>query len=70
MRRVAVGYYHPISNTGEWNNCFIKNNQKMLDLVDFILQERPEDDLLVGHDIMANIQWPLSQSKFWNYLIQ
>ena len=33
---------------GEWNNCFIKNNQEMLlDFADFALQEQPEDYLMV-----------------------
>ena len=33
---LIVGYNHLISNKGEWNNCFIKNNQVvLLDLVNF-----------------------------------
>ena len=33
----------------EWNNCFIKNNQEiLLDLADFALQEQPEDNLMVA----------------------
>ena len=44
-----VGYNHLISNKGEWNNCFIKNNQEiLLDLADFPLQEQPEDHLMVA----------------------
>ena len=44
-----VGYNHLISNKREWNNCFIKNNQEIfLDLVDFALQERAEDNLMVA----------------------
>ena len=32
----------------EWNNYFIKNNQEiLLDLADFNLQEQPEDNLMV-----------------------
>ena len=42
-----VGYNHLISNKPEQNNCFIKNNQEiMLDLADFALQEQPEDNLI------------------------
>ena len=57
MRR--VGYNHLISNKREWNNCFIKNNQELLqlDLADFALKEQPEDSLMVaflGHGIMAH----------------
>ena len=34
-------------NKREWNNCFIKNYQEiLLDVVDFALQERPEDNFL------------------------
>ena len=41
-------YNHLISNKREWNNCFIKNNQEiMLDLADFALQEHQEDNLMV-----------------------
>ena len=41
-----------ISKDCEWNNCFIKNHQEMwLDLADFVLQERPEGDL------MADMSW-------------
>ena len=44
-----VGYNHLISNKCEWNNCFIKNNQKMLlDHTDFALQELAEDNLMVA----------------------
>ena len=33
----------------EWNTCVIKNNQGiLLDLVDFALQEQPEDNLMVA----------------------
>ena len=40
---------HTISNKCEWNNCFIKNNQEILqDLSDFALQEQPEDNLMVS----------------------
>ena len=43
-----VGNNHLISNKREWNNCFIKNNQEILqDLADFALQEQPEDNLVV-----------------------
>ena len=44
-----VGYNHLISNKREWNNCFIKNNQEiLLDLNDFALQEQLEDNLMVA----------------------
>ena len=36
------GYNHLLSNKREWNNCLIKNNQEiLLDLADFALQEQP-----------------------------
>ena len=69
-----VGYNHLISNKREWNNCFIKNNQEiLLDLDDFALQEQQEDNLMapvLEHGIMAHIPWPLSQSNPWNCIIQ
>ena len=38
-----------MSNKREWNNCFVKNNQEiLLDLADFALQEQPEDNLMVA----------------------
>ena len=44
-----VGYNHLISNKREWNNCFVKNNQEiLLDLADFALQEQTEDNLIVS----------------------
>ena len=44
-----VGYNHLISNKREWNNCFIKNNQEiLLALADFALQEQTEDNLMVA----------------------
>ena len=50
MRR--VGYSHLISIKRKWNNCFIKNNQEILvDLTDFSVQEQPENNL------MAAISW-------------
>ena len=37
-----------MSNEGVWNDCFIKNNQEMLlDLTAFALQEQSEDNLIV-----------------------
>ena len=43
-----VGYNHLIFHKREWNNCFIKDNQKkLLDLGDFALQELQEDYLMV-----------------------
>ena len=42
-----LGNNNLISNKREWNNCFIKNNQEiLLDLADFALQEQPEDNLM------------------------
>ena len=39
-----IGYNHLISNKREWSNCFIENNQEiLLDLGGFTLQEQPED---------------------------
>ena len=44
-----VGYNHLISNKREWNNCFIKSNQKiLLDLTDFALQEQSEGNLMIA----------------------
>ena len=44
-----VGYNHLISNKREWNNCFIKNNQEiLLYLDDFALQEQAEDNVMVA----------------------
>ena len=46
-RRIIVNY-HLIPKRGEWNN-FINSNQEIcLDLVDFALQEQPEDNLIVS----------------------
>ena len=45
----AVGYNYLSSNKRDWNNCFIKNNQDiLLDLADFALQEQPEDNWMVA----------------------
>ena len=42
------------SNKREWNNCFIKNNQKMLlDHADFALQEQAEDNLMAAKPIKS-----------------
>ena len=44
-----VGYNHLISNKREWNNCFIKNNQEiLLDLADFALQEQREENSMIA----------------------
>ena len=44
-----AGYNHLISNKREWNNFFIKSNQEiLLDLADFALQEQTEDNLMVA----------------------
>ena len=44
-----VGYNHLISNKRKWNNCFIKNNQEiLLNLTDFAVQEQPADNLMVA----------------------
>ena len=44
-----VGYNHLICNKRERNNCFIKNNKKiLLDFADFALQEQLEDNLMVS----------------------
>ena len=69
-----VGYNRLISNKREWNNCCIKSSQEiLLDLADFALQERAEDNLIIAflvRGIMAHIPWPLSQSNPWNFIIQ
>ena len=63
-----------MSNKWKWNYCFIENNQEiLLDLTDFALQEQPEDNLMVAISrggIMDHIPWPLSQSNPWNCIIQ
>ena len=42
-----VGYNHLISNKRKWNNCFIKNHQKiLLDFADFAWLEQPEGNLM------------------------
>ena len=47
--RRRVGYNHLISNKRKWNNCFIKKNQEiLLDLTDFTVQEQPEGNLMVA----------------------
>ena len=47
--RAHVVNNHLISNKGEWNNCFIKNNQEiLLYLADFALQEQAEDNLMLA----------------------
>ena len=47
--RTSFLYNHFISNKHKWNNCFIKYNQEiLLGLADFTLQERPEDYLMVA----------------------
>ena len=45
----GVGYNHLISNKRKWNNyCFIENNQEiLLYLTDFALQEQAEDNLML-----------------------
>ena len=47
---------HLISKKCEWYDCFIKSNQEiLLDLADFALQEKPEDKLMVvffGHGLV------------------
>ena len=54
-------YYYLICNKCGWKNCFVKNNQEiLLDLADFALQEKPEDNLTIivlflWHGIMAYI---------------
>ena len=44
-----VGYNDVTSNKCKWNNyCFILNNQEiLLNLADFALQEQPKDNLMV-----------------------
>ena len=43
-----MAIYHLTSKKREWNNCFIKSNQEMLlDLADFALQEQLQDNLMV-----------------------
>ena len=52
------GYNHLIFNKREWNNFFFNNQEILLDLADFALQEQPEDNLMVTNSragIMAHI---------------
>ena len=69
-----VGYNHLIAKKRKCNNCFIKNNQEiLLDVADFVLQEQPEDNLMVTISrtwLMAHIPWKLSQSNPWKCIIQ
>ena len=48
---LAINISYPIcTSVIQWKNCFIKNNQEMLlDLTDFVLQEQPEDNLMVAN---------------------
>ena len=41
---------HLISNKRKWNNCFIKkqNQEILLDLTDFAMQEQSESNLMVA----------------------
>ena len=49
ITRARVGFHHTISNKGELNNCFIKNNREiLLDLANFALQEQPENNSMIG----------------------
>ena len=43
-----VGYNYLISNKREWNNCFINNQEMLLDQADFALQEQLEGNLMVA----------------------
>ena len=62
-------YHLLISNKREGNNCFFffsfYNQEILQDLAEFALQEQPEDNLMAAH-----IPWPLSQSNYWNCIIQ
>ena len=64
---LAIIISYPTSASG------IINQEILLDLADFALQEQPEDNLMPlfhGRGIMAHIPWLLSQSNPWNYIIQ
>ena len=38
-----------MSKARSWNNCFVKNNEEiLLGLADFNLQDQPEDNLMVA----------------------
>ena len=60
----------------EWNSkyCFIKNDQEiLLDLANFTLQEQPEDNNGLISRAWYNgsyIPWPYSQSNHWNCITQ
>ena len=41
-----AGFNHLISNKREWNNCYIKNQQILLDFADFAWLEQPEGNLV------------------------
>ena len=49
-----IGYNHLISNKREWKLLFyLKNQEILLDLDDFIFQEGPEDDLMTA----ISLEW-------------
>ena len=61
-----VSCNHLISNKREWNNSFIKNNQKYCWIfLIFALLEQPEDNLMVTIS-----RAPLSQSNPWKGAIR
>ena len=43
-----------------------------MNVYDFALHVRPQNNLrlFLGHDIKADISWPLSQSNPWNCITQ
>ena len=68
---MAIIISYPTTVSG----IIVLNNQEiLLDLADFALQEQPEDNLMVAisrawYNEMAHISWPLSQSNPWNCII-
>ena len=69
-----VGYNHLISNKCEWNNCFIKNHQKiLLDFADFAWLEHPEGNSMDAiSQVWYNGSYTIAAKpiKCWNCIIQ
>ena len=71
---LLIGYDHFISNTLKWNGCFIKNNQDiLLDLIDFALQEQAKAYLMVtiswawfNVSYTSMVAKPVKYLKFYN----
>ena len=48
-RFISAQLSSSVSNKREWKSCFVKKNQEiLLDLAGFTLQEQPEDNLMIA----------------------